>query len=304
MASDTTQSGVGNATATTTAHVLQTVELLELILTSLPMRDILVSEMVCGQWHSVIQRSRKIQQTLFKLTLGIPVGPSLTAKQVGSCPTYCQELAFNTILCGPSTNHDEEICNSPGRVAVAHTFGVPDVDHFEVGISESDAPQGYIDMFVTQPPCTTALLSVTGHDRTKTIRCVARDVSGLKYRHLLELAQKMAFDSKPVKDGGKRISAFICITMPVTLAVETHTREQWAYSGREFQKACSGRAKEIRLRLLVLMKEILEMRRQAEACEADMSMPGKSVPDLDLDAEYATLQRKYRRTIWKSDFMG
>lgn len=62
-----------NATSTmapptpSTLNVLLSTELLERIFTHLPMKDLLLSQRVCGQWRDVIKRSRELQQKSFLL---------------------------------------------------------------------------------------------------------------------------------------------------------------------------------------------------------------------------------------------
>ena len=57
---------------TASTKVLNTVELLELVLLELPVRDLLLVQRVCCTWHSTIENSRLLQQALFFKPIGRP----------------------------------------------------------------------------------------------------------------------------------------------------------------------------------------------------------------------------------------
>jgi hypothetical protein len=60
--------------ATPCEQVFETVELLEIILYKLPIRDLLFSQRVAKQWKAVIENSQRLQEALFMRAVRVPGG--------------------------------------------------------------------------------------------------------------------------------------------------------------------------------------------------------------------------------------
>lgn len=80
---------------------LDTYELLERVLTNLPMKQLFVVQRVSLTWKAVIERSQPLQKKMFLLADGQPLGPVEDDKPSAwrESPVYTTNFEFNAALC-------------------------------------------------------------------------------------------------------------------------------------------------------------------------------------------------------------
>lgn len=173
--------------------VLATYELVEMIIAFLPFYDIFRVQTVCKTWQSITNNSSHLRKLTFRMPCSPPVEPF---------------FAITPSI--PQTEYQEDFTLNPSNVWDAD-FGEPDelsrvVLKFVIfNVSANPAPykSTNLDMFITNPPCTTGEMLVvgyegkyegeTGHEDMERYRteCSVRDPGGLRFDFLIETSDKV-----------------------------------------------------------------------------------------------------------------
>lgn len=226
--------------ASATAQVLNTYELIQLIVELLPPRKVCVVQAVCKTWQGVTQ-SKKIQQTLFKAQVSPPIAPRLT--DTTSKDLWVedeQQLVLNRILPGLTPIIKWDRIN--GLINLDYTFHVPK-SFFSTNKRGCNSPDGrpasyiqsYLEMFVTQPPAAVVNMRISAFGSEETSICSVRESCGLKFWHLFEVLEKVA-SGLDIEDDTATLKAILYFSMPV----DEQTRDEWAAERNELMRTMQG----------------------------------------------------------------
>ena len=229
--------------AAAATQVLQTNELLEIVLAALPARDILVFHAVNKTWQAIIIQSRNIQRKLFY----VPSHAALRAQPTPyehnghshTPPVYDRELSFDRILTTRQSSVFDEI--GP-RSMVASNFLI---SRIRGGLIEQHAgkSESWSDMFLTQPPCTTVLICVTPYrqrvrdEEALVFCCAVRDPVGVKFGPLGQVVCDMVWP-----DGEREDVHVVKVSVVFGMYLSKETYDVWAAQRAERKRVVAKRA--------------------------------------------------------------
>lgn len=218
-----------------TRRALQLPELLEMVIVKLPARQIFVLQRVSHQWRQVIKESKTVQQVLYLRPLAQPVKPKeliVMDNPMALAVKYNEELEYNSNLrvavpdCSDFDLNDvagdyDLLCATLKPIQTTLRTSLP-CCLLEGADRDS---RSYSEMFITQPPCTTAMLEVlcdVGDNNCITLRCSVRDTAGLTFGFLFQVSAKMVRDvNTSFRVEGASVEVIIC--MPVS----EEARDRW-----------------------------------------------------------------------------
>ena len=218
------------------SRVLGTYELLEMILLALPPRRVLVLQTVSKTWNTVIGSSKKFQQKLFLLPISDAVQPKLVTGEgfveSGTLPVYNNPISFNRI--------QRSIVGTPDEKGFVANFDLVIYDTtYRPTKSGSHGCLSWHDMFLTQPPCTIALVYVYAARHGKdqegwedVTQCSLRDRSGIKFDLLCKLVRSLTDPDI------ERIRVSTVMFMPVSQEM----KDMWDEDNKETCLAAAAQA--------------------------------------------------------------
>lgn len=167
-------------------RVLETPELLEIIIASLPVGRILVVQAVGKTWQNAIVKSPTIQKLIFRRATAQPISPTSVRQS---------RIPSGMII---QYDHDLEF-SSTGAWQVYRSKKRPDeVRCVSLSISllnvSTSIDYSFLGMYLTNPPITTATMVVLSYEdsakdaRRDEIRCSVRSPQGLTEGYLVEVA--------------------------------------------------------------------------------------------------------------------
>lgn len=167
--------------------VLEIPELLQAIIIELPIRNIFQARRVSRLWRDAIGDSLAIRKKLFLKQTEKVVAPSpvIHAPIQGKIEYACHFEPNNTfmnLLHGAVFDGRDQ--KRPGFVAMTRNFRIGD----DIGHGRS---RSFGSMFITQPPCTTAVVRVIGDFKPIAVGCSLRNSEGLRCKDVVEVVEKM-----------------------------------------------------------------------------------------------------------------
>lgn len=228
--------------AASVEDVLDIPELLEMIILELPPHDILLAQRTSKTWNAAIAKSLRIQRKLFKASGGPPLAPSSNSSvqhSVYDSQYYEHELSFNPLL--PSICRAEgPLVGIDGVQSIQWRFTgrelLDRIVHMPEEMKIDYERKAWNGMFVTQPPCTTAMVWSSGNYKTQSAGCSLRVRTGIQLKHIFDVAIEMARLSAEIE---KPLRLGIRLLMPI----RNETEGDWmAAAKRKMQGLSSKRS--------------------------------------------------------------
>lgn len=231
-----------------TIQVLHTYELLELIITFLPVRRILITQRVSKAWRAVVGRSLRIRQLLYLEPTDAPLIPRHVAPVISrqvpmpradwADQQYVQELCFNPSMKGLVNVQPVSGNVNASDIALSMAWYFPRISFLdkEVPSTRGKGFQGkrsYDQMFITEPPCTAGTVTVfdTLAAGPQMIVTPVQRREGLRFGDLAEAAAmllKTAQAHVAVPYMNERHQLGIIFWMPATPESRAGWNRKWA----------------------------------------------------------------------------
>lgn len=184
-------------------QALRNLKVLERIIFHLPEREIFDSQRVCNDWRAIITHSLIIKTKLFLRPTSDPVGPTKQgAYRRGS--TAFTYVEYDTPLrINPFAVSHVRALQSPNPEA-AHRFTISIRRVLELQSTET-VPISVKRTFLTQPPCTTAVIIYWNVDTKRELECAVRNPRGVTIGDLAEISFTMAGTDAMVPRGRLKV---------------------------------------------------------------------------------------------------